>query len=148
MNSYLINRSQSVSFKDQESSSQDIQHGVPQGSVLGPLLFCIYIADMPIIFKFCKVFQYADDTTLLFEHNQPQSNLVSDIEKLESYCKVNNPVFQTLAIRERYASDARKPSDKNLKIFFLINFGNKFILGHMSKKFPLKSLLIFFLNTG
>ena len=63
--SYLSDRSQFVSINGFSSKCMHIKHGVPQGSVLGPLLFLIYINDLNHAIKHCKVHHFADDTNLL-----------------------------------------------------------------------------------
>lgn len=63
--SYLSNRSQFVSIGSSNSSSKSICHGVPQGSVLGPLLFLIYINDLHNCIRSCETYHFADDTHLL-----------------------------------------------------------------------------------
>ena len=62
--SYLSQRKQYVSLEGVTSSLQDIKIGVPQGSVLGPLLFLIYINDLPYAVKNLKSILFADDTTM------------------------------------------------------------------------------------
>ena len=67
--SYLSNRKQFVQYGDTLSQKTDILMGVPQGSILGPLLFIIYINDMAhssVLFKFIH---FADDTTLITNLN-------------------------------------------------------------------------------
>ncbi len=61
---YLTNRKQYVEFGDNKSYMLDITTGVPLGSILGPLLFIIYINDMTQVSKIFKFIMYADDTTL------------------------------------------------------------------------------------
>ena len=63
--SYLSNRKQYVSINGYDSNLADVKFGVPQGSVLGPLLFLIYNNDLNQALKFCKVHLFADDTNLI-----------------------------------------------------------------------------------
>ena len=63
--SYLSNRSQYVSINGYESGLAAINCGVPQGSVLRPLLALLYVNDLNQAIKFCKVYHFADDTNLL-----------------------------------------------------------------------------------
>ena len=63
--SYLVERNQYTTIGDYHSTLQEIYYGVPQGSVLGPLLFILYINDLHQVIQHCSVFHYADDTNLL-----------------------------------------------------------------------------------
>ena len=65
LKSYLNNRKQYVEFEDTKSEILPITVGVPQGSILGPLLFIIYINDFSEASSIFKFIMYADDTTLL-----------------------------------------------------------------------------------
>lgn len=63
--SYLMDRTQFVQYKDTISNEMKITTGVPQGSILGPLLFIIYINDIAKVTKKFHFLIYADDTTLI-----------------------------------------------------------------------------------
>lgn len=70
-NSYLSGRIFKVSVNDTTSNSGNLTCGVPQGSILGPLLFLLYVNDMPQSVE-CDLFLYADDSCLVFQHRDPK----------------------------------------------------------------------------
>ena len=72
--SYLSNRKFKVSLSKTFSERGKLLCGVPQGSILGPLLFLLYINDMPQAVK-CELLFYANDTYIIFQH--------SDINEIE-----------------------------------------------------------------
>ena len=80
---YLENREQRVVLNGQTSEWRKIKSGVPQESVLGPLLFLIYINDLPDgITSICKIF--ADDTSLftkVLDINESANKLNTDLKK-------------------------------------------------------------------
>ena len=62
--SYLTDRTQRVNFKKSLSHPLKVNTGVPQGSILGPLLFIVFINSLSDVIQHGKVFMYADGTTL------------------------------------------------------------------------------------
>ncbi len=69
---YLKDRMQRVVINGQMSSWQYILAGVPQGSVLGPLLFLVFINDVTHVIRHCKIRLFADDTSLFIEVDNRQ----------------------------------------------------------------------------
>ena len=74
--SYLSTHTFTVNLENSFSKVSSMSCSVPQGSILGPLLFLIYANDMLMVAIKCNLFLYADDTYLVF-----QSKNVKDIEK-------------------------------------------------------------------
>ena len=66
--SYLSCRNQFVQYNGYNSSSLDIACGVPQGSILGPLLFLVYINDLCNVSKVLELILFADDTNIFYLH--------------------------------------------------------------------------------
>ena len=67
--SYLSERFQAVKINNTISDYKLITHGVPQGSVLGPILYLIYVNELPNISNIFSTCVFADDTTLIFENS-------------------------------------------------------------------------------
>ena len=60
---------QNTLIKESESSLKTVSHGVPQGSVLKPLLFILFINNMHNSAEYCKVHHYVDEANLLLNGN-------------------------------------------------------------------------------
>ena len=92
--SYLSNRSQHTSLNGNTSDPLSITHGVPQGSVLGPLLFLIFINDIPKCSEMFKFTLFADDSTLSCNFNGMPAGLIFDsieneLSKVNTWLIVN-----------------------------------------------------------
>ena len=85
---FLSNRTQCVNIGCATSNTAPVTSGIPQGSVLGPILFVIYINDLPdIVDKDSHVFLFADDTKLFREINSPidRKILQQDLDNLTDW---------------------------------------------------------------
>jgi hypothetical protein len=90
--SYISNRTQKVVIKGSESEVAKVTSGVPQGSILGPLLFVIFINDVKKCFKHSRVLLYADDLKIYRKINNvdDQSLLQEDLNRFDHYCSQNH----------------------------------------------------------
>ena len=88
INEFLLTRRQRVVINDSRSEWKDVLSGIPQGSVLGPVLFVIYINSMPNTLK-SKLYLFADDAKLYRDitSNKDVELLQEDLRKLEEWSK-------------------------------------------------------------
>ena len=96
--SYLSNRYQSVKFQNSVSSLRKITVGVPQGSILGPLLFVLFINDFPNISSGFTPLLYADDTALIFQAKSTaelQYIMDSELPKVCKWLQANKLALNT-----------------------------------------------------
>ena len=117
---YLKDRYQRVILNGQKSQWGRITAGVPQGSVLGPLLFLIFINDLTSVIRHCKIRLFADDTCLFIEVENPdeaRTQLQADLNNIQTWAdnwlvtfspakskdmilslKTNKPIHQPLSL--------------------------------------------------
>jgi hypothetical protein len=92
LRSYLSGRQQRVLFNNSLSKPANVTCGVPQGSILGPLLFLLYINDLPLCTKIPHFVLFADDTNILFSHQDPkilQDTINNELLHISNWFKLN-----------------------------------------------------------
>ena len=93
---YITNRVQCVKLSNIPSASLPVTSGVPQGSNLGPLLFLVFINDLPTQVSHSKTFLYADDLKLIHNNSLEMQN---DILALSQWSQVNKLSFNAKKIQ-------------------------------------------------
>ena len=94
LSSYLSNRKQYVMFNNKNSEFTEIRTGVPQDSILGPLLFSIYINDLITVSNKLNFIMYADDTTIYFdledfEKDNLEHQINDELNRVNIWLKLN-----------------------------------------------------------
>ena len=93
-NNYLTCRSQVVCLGDVASEQCQLLYGVPQGSILGPLLFFVlFVNDLPSVFSKCQVLMYADDTVIYYASQtvvEIEQILTDELDCLHQWLQGNN----------------------------------------------------------
>ena len=96
--SYLKDRKQYVEFEGVKSGTTLITTGVPQGSILGPLLFLLYVNDLVNASELFSYILYADDTTLFLSDNDHESLIFKanrEVEKIAVWFQANKLLMNT-----------------------------------------------------
>ena len=117
--SYLSNRKQFVSINDEKSDMAPMNYGVPQGSVLGPLLFLIYINDLHNAIIYSKTCHFADDTAILYANHslkQLQKHVNIDLKHLCHWLKANKISLNAGKTELMIFRNTHKLIDYDLKI--------------------------------
>ena len=118
--SYLHERKQYVSILGYDSPLSTVYHGVPQGSVLGPLLFLIYINDLNKAIKYSTTYHFADDTNMLRianSYREIEKQLNIDLKNLYSWLLANKISLNATKTEILYfKKPLSPPPPSNLKI--------------------------------
>ena len=118
--SFLNNRTQKVIVNGTESKCHHVTSGIPQGSVLGPILFVIYINDMPEMVE-SSTYLFADDTKIFREirEEKDEKMLQADLDNLQSWS--DTWLLKFHPNKCKVMSVANKSVDKGTKHYHLYN---------------------------
>ena len=113
--SYLFNRQQYVNIYATNSNSKGIKHGVPQGSILGPLLFIVYINDIVNSSKILHKIIFADDTNLFISNHcilKLEDQINKELSNVDTWFKVNKLSLNASKTNYMIFGSSKKQMDK------------------------------------
>ena len=120
---YFSERKQFVCIDSKTSEELNITSGVPQGSILGPLLFVAYINDLPRCVQNCSVNMYADDTALYYGGSTVDAvnrNIDQDLKCLSKWLAANHLVLNVSKTKcMLFTSQRHKERDRSLGLNLL-----------------------------
>ena len=112
LNSYLSNRYQRVLVNGVASDWVKVTSGVPQGSILGPVLFLIFINDLPEMLNYCKPLLFADDAKIFASKIQSFNDctrIQDDLNALSDWCITNKLDLNVLKCKVMCITRSRSP---------------------------------------
>ena len=128
ISSFLSNREQLVCINTIKSDFLPVKYGIPQGSVLGPLLFSLYINDLPLFIKaLCELF--ADDTTIHSSHSNLNNLLLSlqeSINNLLQWTELNHMSLNSY--KTKYMTITTRQKRQNISSRMPLYIGNEKIV--------------------
>ena len=125
---------QCVQINQTCSSLQTIKCGVPQGSILGPLFFIVYINDLPKASKLTKLLLFADDTSIFFSHSSPnylENVLNNELLNIDVWLRCNK--LSVNIKKTNYVTFS--PSQRKLNHSFSLFFGGQPLIQSNVTKF-------------
>ena len=116
INSFLSNRRQQVRANGEVSDFRPVESGVPQGSILGPVLFTIFVNDIPAELE-TIISMYADDTKLYYALTSDSSinALISDLRKLEDWANIMQMKFHPAKCKVMHMGKDNPKKDYQMK---------------------------------
>ena len=117
---YFAHRKQCVKIESVSSSEKDMEYGIPQGSILGPLFFIIYVNDLLSLFdqQAVKILLYADDTVIYFAHEDPHiacTTVEKALNSIQNWCNQNKLMINLKKTKHMLISPCRRRKE-NLAI--------------------------------
>ena len=133
--SFINDRGLRVAMSGMESSESRLNLGVPQGSILGPLIFLLFINDLPSFFGDVHVIMYADDTSIVVDADTPENLEVkvrNVAERFDRWCKENRIILNMQ--KTVYMNfNIRRPLPVNVLTGVLLSDKTSFLGIHIDK---------------